>query len=238
MKPLVIVPTYNERENIERVVAEITALHVDLLIVDDASPDGTGVTADALAAENPGVFVLHRRGKEGLGPAYVAGFRWALARDYTHAIEMDADGSHRIEDLPKLIERAGAPDAPGLVIGSRWIRGGEVENWPLHREILSRGANIYVRGWLGLPVADATAGFRVYRRDILEKIDMTSLAARGYYFQVEMTWRAAEAGATIVEVPIIFVERREGVSKMGSGIITEAFLGTAKLGWNARFGRK
>ena len=237
MKPLVIVPTYNEIGNIERVVRELTGLRVDLLIVDDASPDGTGIMADRLADLHDGVFVLHRRGKEGLGPAYIAGFRWALARDYTHAIEMDADGSHRVEDLPRLIERAAGPDEPGVVIGSRWVLGGEVENWPLRREVLSRGANLYVRGWLGLHVADATAGFRVYRREVLEAIDMENLAARGYYFQIEMTWRAAEAGATIVEVPITFVERREGTSKMGGNIISEAFLGTAWLGLRARLGR-
>lgn len=237
MKPLVVVPTYNEIENVERVVREISGLELDLLIVDDNSPDGTGVRADLIAETNPYLHVLHRRGKEGLGPAYVAGFRWALAREFTHIIEMDADGSHRIQDLPKLIERAAAPDEPGLVIGSRWIRGGDVENWPLHRELLSRGANLYVRGWLGLRVGDSTAGFRVYRRDVLEAIDLSALSARGYYFQIEMTWRAVEAGARIVEVPIIFVERREGVSKMGHSIVAEAFLGTARLGLRSRFGR-
>ncbi|SNU00771.1 dolichol-phosphate mannosyltransferase [Ruaniaceae bacterium KH17] len=237
MKPLVIVPTYNEIENIDRVVAELTGLGVELLIVDDASPDGTGIRADEHAAAHETVHVLHRRGKEGLGPAYIAGFRWGLEHDYTHLIEMDADGSHRIEDLPKLIARAGEDDAPGLVIGSRWVKDGEVENWPIHREILSRGANIYVRAALGLHVGDATAGFRVYRREVLEAIDLSGLDARGYFFQIEMTWRAAEAGAAIVEVPITFVERREGVSKMGGSIISEAFLGTAKLAWNSRFKR-
>lgn len=237
MKPLVIVPTYNEKENIERVIDNVTRLGLDLLVVDDASPDGTGAIADARADAESNVHVLHRKGKEGLGPAYIAGFTWALTRDYTHMIEMDADGSHRIEDLPKLIERAAAADQPGLVIGSRWIRGGEVENWPLHREILSRGANIYVRAWLRLDVSDATAGFRIYQRDVLSAIDMRALSARGYYFQIEMTWRAAEAGASIVEVPITFVERRDGVSKMGGSIITEAFFGTAKLGAKSRFGR-
>lgn len=237
MNVLVMIPTYNERENIADIVQRVRAHDVDVLVVDDASPDGTGVLADDLAAADPRVHVLHRAGKEGLGRAYLAAFRWGLARGYSHLVEMDADGSHRPEQLGALLARAGASDAPDVVIGSRWVPGGEVVNWPWHRAMLSRGGNLYVKLWLGLPAADATAGFRVYRREILERIDLTNIASTGYYFQVEMTRQAALVGGTVAEVPISFVERVRGESKMSRAIVAEAMARTTVIGVRYRGAR-
>ncbi|WP_454044563.1 glycosyltransferase [Cellulosimicrobium sp. Marseille-Q8652] len=204
----------------------------DVLVVDDASPDGTGDLADALAADDAAVHVLHRAGKDGLGAAYVAGFGWALERGYDVVVEMDADGSHRPEELPRLlgalVDAPGrAPGAPAarpadLVIGSRWVPGGEVVNWPWHRELLSRGGNAYVRVALGLRLGDATAGYRAYRARALRAMDLSAVESHGYCFQVDMAWRVARAGGRVVEVPITFVERTAGRSKMSRSIVVEA----------------
>ncbi|NBU30848.1 MAG: polyprenol monophosphomannose synthase [Actinobacteria bacterium] len=223
-KTLVIVPTYNERESLPVAVAAI-AEHcpgVDVLVVDDNSPDGTGQLADDLARHDSRVSVLHRPGKQGLGVAYIAGFQEALNRGYELIVEMDADGSHRAADLKILLEVAtGSPDV-GLVLGSRWVRGGTVVNWPVHRLLLSRGGNLYTRMMLRLPVADATGGFRVFRAQTLRQLDLSSIQSAGYCFQVDMTRRVHKAGIRIREVPITFVERALGYSKMSNSIVREA----------------
>jgi dolichol-phosphate mannosyltransferase len=237
MRTLVIIPTYNERENVADIVRRVRVEDVDVLVADDSSPDGTGEIADELSGADPRVHVLHRAGKEGLGKAYLDAFAWGLARDYTHLVEMDADGSHRPEQLGQLLARAAAPDAPDLVIGSRWVRGGEVVNWPWHREVLSRGGNLYVKLWLGLPAADATAGFRVFRREILQRLDLTGVGSAGYYFQVEMTRLVVQAGGTVAEIPISFLERTRGESKMSKAIVKEAMVRTTVLGARHRGGQ-
>lgn len=228
-KYLVIVPTYNEIENLPIVVRELFRYNsnVDLLIVDDNSPDGTGALADKLAQEDPRISVLHRTEKNGLGRAYLAGFKQAFERGYEYVIEMDADGSHRPEDLPKLI----AVDAD-LVIGSRWTKGGRTENWPLSRIMISRIGNLYVNFMLGAKVKDATAGFRVYKSSLLKKINLDAIASQGYSFQVEMTWASVQAGAVVREVPIVFVERVIGASKMTTAIVVEALWLVTKLGFS------
>lgn len=218
---LVVVPTYDERLNIERTIARLRAAvpQAHALVVDDASPDGTGEVADRLAAQDPQVHVLHRLGKQGLGAAYLAGFDWGLSRGYEVLVEMDADGSHQPEQLPRLL--AALEDAD-LVLGSRWVPGGSVVNWPRSRELLSRGGNSYVRIALGLGLRDATGGFRAFRRATLEKLDLDGVASQGYCFQVDLARRAVERGARVVEVPIEFVERELGVSKMTGRIVREA----------------
>ncbi len=218
---VVLIPTYNERENLPQIVARVRAAtpHVDILILEDNSPDGTGEVADALAAGDPAVHVMHRPGKAGLGAAYLAGFQWALDQGYDAAVEMDADGSHQPEQLPRLLEAGRFAD---VVIGSRWTAGGSVVNWPAHRKVLSRGGNLYVNAMLGISVGDATAGYRLYRRSALEAIDLAGVSSAGYCFQVDMTWRAVQAGLRIVEVPIQFVERVVGDSKMSQAIVAEA----------------
>ena len=232
---LVVVPTYNEHESLPGALERL-AQHVpeaDVLVVDDGSPDGTGdlteklSEVDAATRGRTAIHLLRRTAKEGLGPAYLAGFGWALERGYDVVVEMDADGSHRAQDLPTLLVRI---DDADLVIGSRWVKGGTVVNWPLRREVLSRGANLYVRLAIGLPVRDATAGFRAYRADLLRTMPLGDVASQGYGFQVDMTLRARKAGARIVEVPIRFVEREQGVSKMSGGIIGEALVSVAKWG--------
>jgi dolichol-phosphate mannosyltransferase len=234
-RALVVVPTYNERDSLPGALERL-AQHVpdaDVLVVDDGSPDGTADLAEKLGDADAGtrgrqaIHLLRRTAKEGLGPAYLAGFAWALARDYDVVVEMDADGSHRAQDLPALLARI---DGADLVIGSRWVKGGTVVNWPLRREVLSRGANLYVRLALGLAVRDATAGFRAYRADLLRAMPLDDVSSQGYGFQVDMTLRARTAGARIVEVPITFVEREAGVSKMTGGIIGEALLAVARWG--------
>ncbi|GAA3429089.1 polyprenol monophosphomannose synthase [Streptosporangium sandarakinum] len=220
---LVVVPTYNERENLPAIVGRVRAAvpEAHVLVADDASPDGTGAVADELAAGDDHVHALHRPGKQGLGAAYIAGFRWGMAEGFDVLVEMDADGSHQPEELPKLLERlAGGAD---LVIGSRWVPGGEVVNWPASREFLSRGANVYARMMLGIPVRDATAGFRAYRAATLEKIGLDDVESQGYCFQVDLTLRTVRHGLRVAEVPIVFVERTAGVSKMSRGIMVEAF---------------
>jgi dolichol-phosphate mannosyltransferase len=218
---LVVIPTYNEADNVgvitERVRRAVPA--AEILIADDNSPDGTGTLAEALAAADDHVHVLHRPGKQGLGAAYVAGFAWARERGYDAVVEMDADGSHAPEELPRLLDAARDAD---VVIGSRWMRGGRVINWPWRRMVLSRGANLYTRLVLGMPVSDATGGYRVYRVPALDKVDFESVSSQGFSFQVELSWRAHQAGFRMVEVPITFAERENGTSKMSPAIIGEA----------------
>lgn len=234
LRTLVVIPTFNELGSLPGTLARLRAAVplADVLVADDASPDGTGDLADELAAADPAVHVLHRRGKEGLGPAYLAGFAWGIERGYEVLVEMDADASHRPEQLPAILEavRRGAD----LAIGSRWVRGGAVHDWPVRRLLLSRGANIYVRCALGLPVRDATAGFRAYRAELLESLLDQDVASQGYCFQVDMTRRSAAQGAVIVEVPIDFDERVEGVSKMSSSIVSEALVSVTRWGVERR----
>jgi dolichol-phosphate mannosyltransferase len=226
-------PTYNERQNLEIIAGRIREAvpDADLLVVDDNSPDGTGDLADKLAEADPRVQVMHRTEKAGLGRAYVAGFTWALERGYDLIVEMDADGSHRPEDLPKLIAAAPKADA---VIGSRYVPGGTVVNWPKSREFLSKGANLYNRMMLGVRVKDATGGFRVYHAETLRKIDLNGIQSAGYCFQIDMTLRVLQTGLQIAEVPITFVERERGASKMSRAVIIEAFTRVARWGISAR----
>ncbi|HYO39319.1 MAG TPA: polyprenol monophosphomannose synthase [Nocardioidaceae bacterium] len=218
---MVVIPTYNERENLAWIVGRLRAAvpDADVLIVDDGSPDGTGELADRLAAGDPQVTVLHRADKAGLGAAYLHGFRVALERGYDVVGEMDADGSHQPEQLPALISALPGAD---LVIGSRWVSGGSVVNWPLSRKVLSVGGNLYARLLLGIPLRDITAGYRLFRRTTLEAIDLTSVESSGYIFQTEMAYRTLRAGLRVVEVPIEFVERVRGESKMSRDVATES----------------
>jgi dolichol-phosphate mannosyltransferase len=223
-KALIIVPTYNEADNV-RGIAErlLDALPVaDVLFVDDNSPDGTGAIIDELVAGNPRVHVLHRAGKLGLGTAYVEGFTWGLARDYTYLFEMDADGSHDPAYLPQML--ALAEDGADVVVGSRNVPGGGTVNWGVGRKLLSRGGSFYARTILGIDVRDVTAGFVCWRRDVLESLDLPTVDSNGYSFQIEMKYRAIRRGYRIVETPIIFVDRRVGESKMSRAIVAEALL--------------
>jgi dolichol-phosphate mannosyltransferase len=233
---LVIVPTYNERENLELIAQRLHASVPDahLLVVDDNSPDGTGKIADELADAQPWVQVLHRGGKEGLGAAYVAGFRWAKEQGYDVVVEMDADGSHAPEQLPRLLA---ALEHADLVLGSRWVDGGVVVNWPRSREIISRGGNLYTRLALGLPLRDATGGYRAYRRNVLDLLLETDVASQGYCFQVDLAWQVWKAGHKVVEVPITFVERERGESKMSRAIVVEALWRVTVWGLKSRRSR-
>ncbi|MEU7951973.1 polyprenol monophosphomannose synthase [Micromonospora chalcea] len=226
---LVVIPTYNEADNVERIVARVRAAApgVDVLVADDNSPDGTGAIANRLSGDDPRVHVLHREGKEGLGAAYLAGFAWARARGYDAVVEMDADGSHAPEDLPALLDAARDAD---VVIGSRWTRGARVLNWPWQRLLLSRVGNLYARLALGMPVSDATGGYRVYRCSALDAIDLDSVRSQGYAFQVELSRLAHRAGVRIVEVPITFAEREHGDSKMSPLIVVEALWRVTRWG--------
>lgn len=217
----VLIPTYNERANLPLVVGRLRSAvpQVDIVVIDDNSPDGTGEVADRLAADDERIHVLHREAKAGLGAAYLEGFRWAMDAGYDAVVEMDADGSHQPEHLPRLLRAAEQAD---VVIGSRWVPGGSVVNWPTHRKVLSVGGNLYTKVLLGMPVNDATAGYRVYRVDALRTIGLGDVASQGYCFQVDLTWRAVRAGLTVVEVPITFVEREVGDSKMSRDIMTES----------------
>jgi len=222
MKALVIIPTYNECENIPDIVPDVLArderLHV--LVVDDNSPDGTGQLADDLARTHTGrVFVLHREAKEGLGQAYLAGFRWALERDFDLVFEMDADFSHNPEHLPDFLTAITDAD---LVLGSRYISGVNVVNWPMSRLLLSYNANVYSRIVTGLPLKDATGGFKCFRREVLEAIDLDAVRSNGYSFQIEMSFRAFKKGFRLKEIPIVFVDRQSGASKMSKKIVREA----------------
>jgi dolichol-phosphate mannosyltransferase len=230
---LVVVPTYNEADNIRRITDRVrrSVPSVDLLIADDNSPDGTGDIADELATTDDHVFVLHRAGKEGLGAAYKAGFAWAKDKCYDAVVEMDADGSHAPEELPTMLDALHDADA---VLGTRYIPGGSVHNWPLSRLLLSRGGNIYIRMALGMPFKDATGGYRAYRMAVLEKINVDTVASTGYSFQVELAWRSYQGGFRIAEVPITFTEREHGVSKMSGNIFKEQLLRVTVWGLQAR----
>ena len=234
---LVIVPTYDEAENLEPIAARLRAAvpTADLLVVDDDSPDGTGRIADRLAAEDERVHVLHRTDKAGLGAAYIAGFAWAREHGYDVAVEMDADGSHSPEQLPRLLEALADAD---VVLGSRWVPGGEVVNWPRSRELLSRGGNAYTRVMLGLPLRDATGGYRAYRRTVLDSLPLDRVASQGYCFQVDLAWQAWRAGYEVVEVPITFVERERGTSKMSRSIVAEALWRVTWWGLRSRRSRR
>jgi dolichol-phosphate mannosyltransferase len=230
---LVVIPTYNEAENLPVIVDRLRrAVPVaDILVVDDNSPDGTGEIADRLAGDDPRVQAIHRAGKQGLGAAYVAGFGWARDREYDAVVEMDADGSHAPEELPRLLDALRHAD---VVLGSRWVDGGTVRNWPAHRLLLSRGGNLYTRLALGMPVKDATGGYRAYRMAALDKMELGSVASQGYCFQVDLAWRAHRLGLRVAEVPITFVERERGASKMSSGIVGEAMWRVAVWGVRQR----
>ena len=220
---LVIVPTYNELENLPLILDRIheAAPDVHVLVVDDGSPDGTGEVADRRAAADEHVDVLHRTEKNGLGPAYFAGFQWGLRHGFEVLVEMDADGSHAPEQLQRLL---GALDHADVVIGSRYVRGGSVVNWPVRRQVLSRGANLYSRLALGVGVRDITAGYRAYRADVIRAIPLNEVASHGYVFQIDLAWRAILGGFRVVEVPITFTEREIGISKMSGSIVREALL--------------
>jgi dolichol-phosphate mannosyltransferase len=221
LRPLVCVPTYDEAASLPSLLVRLAehAPEVDVLVIDDGSPDGTGAIADGFAARDPRIHVLHRTGKGGLGAAYLAGFAWGLERGYDALVEMDADGSHRPEDLPALIRALHGSD---VVLGTRWMPGGSTVNWPLPRRLLSRGGNVYARCMLRVPVRDITGGFRAYRAAALAAIDLAAVRSEGYCFQVELALRAADAGLRLREVPITFVEREQGISKMSSAIVLEA----------------
>ncbi|WP_082080133.1 polyprenol monophosphomannose synthase [Williamsia herbipolensis] len=233
---LVIIPTYNERENLPLIIgrlhASLSAAHV--LVVDDGSPDGTGALADELASADADnrIHVMHRAEKSGLGGAYIAGFGWGLERDYAVLVEMDADGSHAPEQLHRLLDGINA--GSDLVIGSRYVAGGSLVNWPKRRKLLSQGANTYSRLALGVRVRDITAGYRAYRRAVLEKIDIASVDSHGYCFQIDLAWRTIQAGFTVSEVPITFTERQIGESKMSGDVIGEAFFKVFEWGMKHR----
>jgi dolichol-phosphate mannosyltransferase len=231
---LVVVPTYNERDNLELIAGRLHAAVPDahLLVVDDNSPDGTGKIADELADRDDRVHVLHRQSKSGLGAAYVAGFGWAREQAYDVVVEMDADGSHAPEQLPRLLA---ALETADLVLGSRYVPGGSVVNWPKSRELLSRGGNLYTRLLLRLPLQDATGGYRAYRRAVLDALPLDQISSQGYCFQVDLAWQTWRQGYRVVEVPITFVERERGESKMSRKIVAEA-LWRVTL-WGVRSGR-
>ena len=236
-RALVIVPTYNERQNIEKLVETVLAQdqRLEIVVVDDGSPDGTGALVDEIAARNPRVHAIHRPRKMGLGTAYIAGFRWALERKYDLVFEMDADFSHDPNHLPQFLEAARDAD---LVLGSRYRHGKvTVVNWPIARLILSYSANIYARAVTGMPLYDATGGFKCFRREVLEAIDLNDVRSNGYAFQIEMSFRAWRRGYRIVEIPIVFVDRTEGESKMSKKIIREAVWMVWRLRWWAISGR-
>lgn len=236
---LVVVPTYDEAENIRAATAAILdavpTAHV--LVVDDGSPDGTADIVRSLAATDERVHLLERSGKLGLGTAYVAGFRWGLERGYPVLVEMDADGSHPADRLPALIGSVTDDGSVALAIGSRWVPGGSVVDWPLRREVLSRGANTYARMALGLGVRDVTAGFRAYRAETVARMDLGSVDSKGYCFQVDMTLRVDDLGGRIVEVPIRFRDRVHGVSKMSRSVVVEAMVRVTQWGVERRFRR-
>jgi len=236
MRALVVMPTYNERATLRRAVAGALAdPRADVLVVDDDSPDGTGDLAEQLAVAQPRIRVLHRGGKHGLGSAYRQGFGEGLDLGYDALVEMDADLSHPADRLPALLD---ALDHADLVIGSRYVTGGRVVGWPPSRLLLSRGGNAYVRACTGLPVQDASAGYRAYRRDLVETLDLSTVASEGYAFQLEMTLRTWQAGGRIAEVPITFTERQEGTSKMSRRIIAEALWRVGRWGWDIRTGAR
>ena len=237
-RAVLCLPTYNERENLEPMIRDLGGVldisRDQVLVIDDSSPDGTGEIADLLAAELPWVSVLHREGKEGIGPAYIAGFRWALSQGAELVLEMDCDFSHSPADVPRLIAAAGNAD---LVLGSRYAPEGGTENWGLVRRFVSRGGCLYAQILLGMRVRDLTGGFKCFRRTTLEAIDLDALSAHGYAFQIETTYRVRRAGLRITEVPITFVERRAGASKMTRSIVAEAIWKVPLLRLRALIGR-
>ncbi|HEX2856851.1 MAG TPA: polyprenol monophosphomannose synthase [Propionibacteriaceae bacterium] len=233
-KVLVIIPTYNEIDNIRPITQRLRAAvpQVDILVADDNSPDGTGRLADELAAADDHILVNHRRGKEGLGAAYLDSFQWGLDRGYDVLVEFDADGSHQPEELHLLLEAI--HDGADMVKGSRWVRGGSVVNWPKYREYLSRGGSIYIQLMLGMPIRDVTGGYNAIRADVLRTVMSRPIDRRGYGIQRDLTWNAYQEGFRIVEVPIEFVERERGASKMGSHVVKEAIKTTTVMGLRHR----
>jgi len=238
LRTLVIIPTYNELENLPLILDRVHKARPDVhvLVVDDSSPDGTGDLADERARADPDrVHVMHRTAKDGLGAAYLAGFAWGLARQYGVLVEMDADGSHAPEQLYRLLDAI--DNGADLAIGSRYVEGGTVRNWPWRRLVLSRSANTYSRLLLGVGIHDITAGYRAYRREALEKLDLATVDSKGYCFQIDLTWRTLNSGFTVVEVPITFTERELGVSKMSGSNIREAMTKVAQWGIGGRLDR-
>lgn len=233
---LVIVPTYNEATNLSAILSRIRAAvpTADILVADDNSPDGTGLIADEWSARDSAVHVMHRLGKEGLGAAYLSGFAWGLQQGYDVLVEMDADGSHQPEQLPRLLD---ALDGADVVLGSRWVDGGGTVNWPKSRQLLSRGGNAYTRVMLGVPIRDATGGYRAFRASTLKKLDLHEVASQGYCFQVDLAWRAVQRGLVVREVPITFVERSSGTSKMSQRIVAEALWRVTVWGVDERITR-
>lgn len=239
MEKLVIIPTYNEKDNIHRIIDAVFALQQDfhVLIVDDGSPDGTGNIVKELQTKYAGqLFLEERSGKLGLGTAYIHGFKWALARNYQYITEMDADFSHNPADLIRL-HHACAAEGADVSVGSRYVKGGNTENWPWDRAVLSYGASVYVRLITWMPVKDATAGFVCYKRRVLEKIELDKIQFVGYAFQIEMKFTAWKLGFKIKEVPITFIDRKEGYSEMSKGIVKEGILGVLKIQWQSLFGK-
>lgn len=232
-KTLIVIPTYNERESLPIIVAAVRTAEpdVDILIADDNSPDGTGEVAEGLRIRDSQVFVLHRAAKAGLGEAYLNAFGWAKSKSYDVVVEMDADGSHRPVDLTKILDALTHND---VVLGSRWVKQGKVVNWPLHRKLLSRGGNLYTRFCLGIPIHDATGGFRAYKMSALDQMNIEHVESQGYCFQVDMAWRAVKAKLKITEVPITFVERELGESKMDGSIVKEALWRVTQWGIEKR----
>jgi dolichol-phosphate mannosyltransferase len=239
---LVVIPTFNERDNLEPLLTRLHAVvpDADALVVDDGSPDGTGELADKLAADDRRVRVLHRPAKAGLGAAYLAGFATALDGSYRVVVEMDADGSHAPEDLPALLAALSGTDGgegADVVLGSRYVPGGRVVNWPAYRNWISRGGNLYSRLALGVSIRDITGGYRVFRREVLETLPLGAVESQGYCFQVDLAWRALQAGFRVVEVPITFTERERGASKMSNTIVAEAFWKVTQWGVGRRWNR-
>jgi dolichol-phosphate mannosyltransferase len=234
---LVVIPTYNERDNLEPLLARMHAVvpDADVLVVDDGSPDGTGELADKLAADDSRVRVLHRTAKEGLGAAYLAGFAVALQGEHRVIVEMDADGSHAPEDLPTLLAALKGPDGADVVLGSRYVPGGKVVNWPAYRNWISRTGNLYSRLALGVRIRDITGGFRAFRREVLETLTLHEVESQGYCFQIDLAWRALQSGFRVVEVPITFTERERGSSKMSNAIVAEALWKVTQWGVERRW---
>jgi len=235
VRVVTIIPTYNEIQSLPLTVSRLrkSVPDSDVLVVDDNSPDGTGDLADRMAAEDPAIHVLHRRGKEGLGAAYVAGFKWGLDQGYDVIVEMDADGSHQPEELPRLLGEL--ERGADMVKGSRWVPGGKVVNWPLHRKLLSQGGSLYSRILLGVRVRDITGGFNAFHAQTLRSMDLDTVESVGYCFQVDLTWKTLRRGLTVREVPITFVEREYGQSKMSGNIVLESILLVTKWGLSARW---